>query len=170
MEHDFMKVIYSYRQQRDFEQKIQHLSVLFPHIQCLICLSISFWIWWYAANLHCCDAANKSVNQTFSKTSSFQTFFLKAADHLFTAVWETLQWFDYHCLVVPLCISIIESWEWGMQRGNRFTVFQWRKEGTQNCCFAKGPSIRECHLMPLFSPQCLPPMVCHTYPKCPPYL
>lgn len=81
MEHEFMKVISSYRQQRDFVQKIQHLSVLFPHFQCQICLSISSWISWCAANLPCCDAANKSIYQTISKISSFQTFFLGAAEH-----------------------------------------------------------------------------------------
>lgn len=170
MEHEFMKVIYSYRQQRDWAKNSTPISIV-PSFSVPDMLKQSLpesggVLQTFTAVMK----LTKSVYRTFSKTSGFQTFFLEAAEHLLTAVWETVPWFDCPCSVVPLCISAKQSREQGMQRGNRLNVFQWRKESTQKCWFSKGqwqPSLRECHLMPLFSPQCLPSMVCHTYPKWP---
>lgn len=47
----------------------------------------------------------KSVYRTFSKASGFQTFFLEAAEHLFTAFGGILPWFDYPCSIVPLYLQ-----------------------------------------------------------------
>lgn len=100
---EFVRVIYLYRQQRNFEQKNQYLSVLFHHFQYLISLASSPWIWWCAANLHCCKATNKNINRTFSWTSSFQNFFLEAPEQ---SVCCSLRNSGLFCLSLPCCTCV----------------------------------------------------------------
>lgn len=153
---EFIKVIYCYRQQRNFEQKNQHLLVLFHHFQCPISLISSPWIWWCAANLHCCKATNKIMNRTFLWTSSFQTFFLEAPEQ---SACCSLRDSGLFCLSLPCCTCVCAhrtQLRTGNAQRQEVLCCLWKKEGTWNCHFSKGQwgvSLRGCWLLPLFSPQ-----------------
>lgn len=82
-----MKVIYSYRQQRDFEQKNSTPISIVPPFSVPDTLKQS--LPESGGVLQTFTAVMKlikSMYQTFSKTSGFQTFFLEAAEHPFTAI------------------------------------------------------------------------------------